>query len=67
MTKTEYDKKMAALEDVGFEDYKAWGEACKSSREADTVRDEACKAWLESLKAIDDLEASWEKQESEKI
>ena len=60
MTKAEYKKKMAALKakrgeagKAGFKAYKAWDKA-------DQALDKDCKA-------INDLETSWKKQESEAV
>ena len=60
MTKAEYDKKMAELKEAGSEAYKAW-------LESDRVRDEAGGTWYDADKAINDLEASWAKQENEAV
>ena len=53
MTREDYDKKIAVLREAEYKAYKVWREDYK-------VWDKACKA-------INDLEASWKKQESEEV
>jgi len=59
MIKTEFDKKMAVLEEARSEAFQACYEACKACYRTHKAWDKTYKARDKACKAVNDLKASW--------